>query len=454
MFWAEGSPVRRTGGKVMFSATDLTKHLGCTHSTHLELLRLAGDLPVPKGEDAGLDLLARLGNRHEDAYLESLMAKGLTVVRIETAFGVEERRLAAAQTVAAIRSGADVVYQAVLDDGDFGGQADFLLKVKRKSDLGAWSYDVADTKLARRLKVAALLQMTVYAEALGHLQGAPPEWLYVVTGDGESRPWRYADVASYARSARTRFVEFVADRPDTEAIPVEQCGQCRWATRCDTEWQEADDLSLVANMTRGQREKFREAEIRTVQSLAGTAVADLPRAVGEAARHRLAAQAALQVQERDTGVPAFVLLDAHQDRDGILLPKGLLRLPEPDKGDVYLDFEGDPYAEDGVGREYLVVRLRIDLAGRCRRLLVVPVTTALALPLSATRRAESKHRQPAPPFHRWTTSWHRLRGRHRLPSPLGAQPRRRGGARGRADPAADGTGRRVPGHARLPLRPV
>ena len=28
-------------------------------------------------------------------------------------------------------------------------------------------------------------------------------------------------------------------------------------------------------------------------------------------------------------------------------------LPEPDEGDVYLDFEGDPWAEGGAGREYL-----------------------------------------------------------------------------------------------------
>ena len=33
--------------------------------------------------------------------------------------------------------------------------------------------------------------------------------------------------------------------------------------------------------------------------------------------------------------------------------RGLQMLPEPDEGDVYLDFEGDPWAEGGAGREYL-----------------------------------------------------------------------------------------------------
>ncbi|MEO7447849.1 MAG: TM0106 family RecB-like putative nuclease, partial [Humibacillus sp.] len=43
------------------------------------------------------------------------------------------------------------------------------------------------------------------------------------------------------------------------------------------------------------------------------------------------------------------------ERDGSLrrVPRGLALLPEPDDGDVYLDFEGDPWAEGGSGREYL-----------------------------------------------------------------------------------------------------
>ena len=32
---------------------------------------------------------------------------------------------------------------------------------------------------------------------------------------------------------------------------------------------------------------------------------------------------------------------------------GLLRLPPPSPGDLYLDFEGDPWFEDGAGLEYL-----------------------------------------------------------------------------------------------------
>ena len=94
------------------------------------------------------------------------------------------------------------MFQATFFDGTWRGHADFLLKrPDRTSDLGRWAYDVADTKLARRLKVPALLQMALYGDLLAGLQGVPPELLTVVTGDQQELVHRYADVEAYARAA-------------------------------------------------------------------------------------------------------------------------------------------------------------------------------------------------------------------------------------------------------------
>jgi predicted RecB family nuclease len=70
-----------------------------------------------------------------------------------------------------MRRGVDVVYQGTFFDGAWGAQADFLLRVETPSLFGDWSYEIADTKRARKLKVAALLQMATYAEPLTVLQG-------------------------------------------------------------------------------------------------------------------------------------------------------------------------------------------------------------------------------------------------------------------------------------------
>ncbi|HEX7536395.1 MAG TPA: TM0106 family RecB-like putative nuclease [Dermatophilaceae bacterium] len=342
--------MQRIEGHLVLSPTDLTKHLACPHVTTLDLAAL--DDPGRGGAktaDDALNLVFSKGMDHERAYLERLGQAGLGIVEIPTRYDVAGRVEAEQQTLAAMRTGADVIYQATFYDGQWGGQADFLLRTDRPGGLGDWSYDIADTKLARRLKVPALLQMATYAERLAELQGVPPQFLTVVTGDGVERPWRLADVASYARRARGRLRTAVEGRPATEAVPVGHCSQCRWKTTCGDRWESADDLSLVAGMRKGHRQALLEAGISTVADLGSASPGDLPRDIGRSSRERLAQQARLQIVERTTGAPAYELLAPEPGRG----PSGLLALPTPSPGDVYLDFEGDPFAHDGAGREYL-----------------------------------------------------------------------------------------------------
>lgn len=339
--------MQRIDGQLVLSPTDLTKHLACPHVTTLDLAAL--DDPGragAKSTDDALNLIFGKGMDHERAYLARLRQAGLAITEIPTRHDLAGRIDAEKLTLAAMRSGADVIYQATFYDGQWGGQADFLRRTDRPSELGGWSYDIADTKLARRLKVPALLQMATYAERLAELQGVPPAFLTVVTGDGVEHPWRLADVASYARRARSRLREAVEAPPATEPVPVAHCAQCRWSARCGDLWEAADDLSLVAGMRKDHRQILVAGGISTVVDLGRSDPGDLPRSIGKPSRERLAQQARLQVAERTTGAPAYELLAPTAG-------KGLLELPPPSPGDVYLDFEGDPFAQDGAGREYL-----------------------------------------------------------------------------------------------------
>ena len=342
--------MQRIEGQVVLSPTDLTKHLACPHITTLDLANLdsrpLGGAEAPDDADDALNLIFQKGMDHERAYLQRLSDAGSTVTTIRARYDVAGRIEAEQQTLAAMRAGVDVVYQATFYDGQWGGQADFLLRTNRPSDLGDWSYDIADTKLARRLKVPALLQMATYAQRLTVLQGVPPEFLTVITGDGAEHRWRLADVASYARRARSRLRAAVQERPATQPVPVAHCSQCRWKTQCSDRWEATDDLSLVAGMRNDHRQTLLAAGISTLAALGKTDPADLPLSIGKPSRERLTQQARLQLAERTNGEPTYELL----------LPeagKGLLALPAPSPGDVYLDFEGDPFAHDGAGREYL-----------------------------------------------------------------------------------------------------
>ena len=256
-------------GELVVSPTDLTRFLACRHLTALDLAVARGERPAPPAPGEALEQLFRRGLEHERAYLERLRREGRSVAEITPAApGSAGLRAAEEQTVAAMAAGADVVYQGSFFDGAWRGQADFLLRRDDRPGRWAWSYDVADTKLARRLKVPAVLQMAAYAERLAVLQGVEPENLVVVAGDGYERPYRFADCAAYARRVRAELLAFLADPPPTRAVPVEHCGQCRWQAECRAGWRDADDLSLVAGMRRHHAETLRAAGVTTVADVA------------------------------------------------------------------------------------------------------------------------------------------------------------------------------------------
>jgi len=167
----------------MFSATVIVNFLACRHLGVLEQDAAAGRREKPFFRDPSQELLRELGIRHEQNYLHKLDAgKSLNVVQIPAALSWQD---AVAETTKALRSGADVVYQGTLEDGTWGGRSDFLVKVEKPSPLGSWSYEVAETKLARSARANAVLQLCFYSEVLAKTQGVVPERMHVVLGNSK-----------------------------------------------------------------------------------------------------------------------------------------------------------------------------------------------------------------------------------------------------------------------------
>ena len=139
-------------GRQVYAATDLVAYLACEHLTQLERAALAGLVKRPMRDDPELDIIRKRGFEHEKRYLADLIANGREAVTVELDGSIEDRgdqlRAAAAETVAAMASGADVIYQATFFNGTWRGHADFLLRVNdpaRPSRFGPYHYEVADT---------------------------------------------------------------------------------------------------------------------------------------------------------------------------------------------------------------------------------------------------------------------------------------------------------------------
>ena len=354
-------------GRAVFSATDLVGFLACEHLTALELAGAARLVRRPIRPDPELDVIQQRGIEHERRFLGDLEAAGRRATRIEPDETIEDRaaRLgrAAAQTAEAIRRGDDVIYQATFFDGRWLGLADFLLRVETPSALGPWSYEVADTKLARHTKASALLQICSYIDQLTRIQGLQPEWMHVALG-GSARTverFRVADYMAYYRQARRLFEEQVAATepaypPErTYPDPVEHCDVCRWSELCTARRRADDDLSLVAGITSRQRVALKARHVPTRRGLAGLVLPLVPplEEVRPESLERVHRQARLQVEGDDTGRMLHELIEPTRLKDGTLEPnRGLLSLPEPRPGDLFFDIEGDPYAFDD-GIEYL-----------------------------------------------------------------------------------------------------
>ena len=137
--------MQRRNGSTLYSASDLVNFMGCTHATVLDLRHLVAPVELPPDGDQA-KLLQERGLEHERAYLKRLREQGLATVEIDGDGSIEEK---SERTRAALRSGADVIYQGAFLEGPWQGYSDFLLKVDRPSALGDHSYEVADTKLAR-----------------------------------------------------------------------------------------------------------------------------------------------------------------------------------------------------------------------------------------------------------------------------------------------------------------
>lgn len=337
--------MQRLDGQVVVSATDLVRFAACRHLTHLDRLAALGVIEAPTLENPLLRLFADEGIRHEQRYLAQLRDQGNTVAVIEA-----ENQSAAAlttaeeQTLTAMRAGVDVVYQATFYAPPWRGQADFLLKVPRRSGLGAWSYEVADTKLHKEPTRSDWLQLSCYAGQLRRLQGTSGEMLHVVVGDGRVISAPVDDHAERYSKLAAELLAFVERGEDSDPDPNDYCTKCRWRQQCTARWEADDHLSL-AGVGRRERPKLIAGGVKTVADLAGLPAGSEIEGLQVDVLRRLRSDAKLLLHERRTGVAHFRL---RYPREG----KGLAALPHQTPDDVFFDLEGVPYTPSGQ-REYL-----------------------------------------------------------------------------------------------------
>ncbi|MFN0156348.1 MAG: TM0106 family RecB-like putative nuclease [Gaiella sp.] len=333
-------------GTLSLSPSDLSAYLACSHLTTLAHEVARGVRPEPHTREALTELVAEKGEQHEQRFLEHLRTQGLNVAEIELPKADDAFETAHAATVAAMRAGVEVIYQATFSRDGWRGRADFLIRLDEPSDLGDWSYEPYDTKLARSAKASAVLQLAWYASEVAQVQGRMPDFLHVVLGTSEIEKYRPDDVAAYLRHADDRLRSHVRDTPATYPWPCEHCQRCDFAVVCHEQWKQDDHLTRVASIRRDVIEKLGTAGVTTLTGLAESLPGLAVRRLAAPMLERLQDQAGLQLHRENTGEIRVHLLPVEPGR-------GFGLLPPPSPGDVFFDMEGDPFFDPAAGLEFL-----------------------------------------------------------------------------------------------------
>ncbi|MGP4032932.1 TM0106 family RecB-like putative nuclease [Pseudarthrobacter sp. 1C304] len=357
---------------LIFSASDLVIAASCEYQLLRKLDEKLGRSPKADfADDEMLKHAAVLGDLHERKVLETFVADfghwdpaaARGVYDVVPADTMDRATLEAkhAESIEALRAGADVVFQAAFFDGQFHGRSDFLVRQ------AGGSYAVFDTKLARHAKVSALLQLAAYGDQLLKAGITPDPAVTLVLGATVQLPdggfdyvrshHKLAEVLPVFRERRDRFVALTSAhraQPGTvawDAPGITACGRCDY---CQEQVKATDDLLLVARMNSAQRKKFRAEGIRTVRQLAEAALANT-----SAAQLRLREQARMQsgIGPADGEVGFVKDGEVHSIRFGVIPENSLAELPTPSEGDIFFDFEGDPLWQESAtgvwGLEYL-----------------------------------------------------------------------------------------------------
>jgi hypothetical protein len=328
--------MQHVGTGFLLSATDLARFSGCAQRTWLDRLKALGLATPDHFDDPRLDLLRQRGYEHERALLEDFEREGKRVVRFPP-LAKDERcpegwARRAAETLEAMRAGPDVIYQGTLYDGRWLGFPDFLIREERPSDLGAWSYEVADAKLAREAKAQAVLQTCVYSAMLARVQCTEPERLHLYLGGpsrGRSRSgWRTSRPIS-ARSSGGWTRTWPTRRTSRPSRPI------RWSTAGSATGAHAASGSggrwIISRSWRGSLgisggRSRRRACTRSRRSRRLPLDAP-PDGLRAASFQRIREQARVQLEGRRRGAPYHEALPVEPNGDGP--PLGLAALPAP-----------------------------------------------------------------------------------------------------------------------------
>ncbi|MBX7131980.1 MAG: TM0106 family RecB-like putative nuclease, partial [Fimbriimonadaceae bacterium] len=350
-------------GQRVVTPSKITAWLDCPHYLTLRSQVDDGHLNEPDTVFGSFSrLLQAKGELHEAECLETYEESGLSVHHVPARQERETFAAWVARVGNPLAEGYDVIFQMPFIHDGVRGIADFLERVDTPD--GGFAYEPVDAKLTRvDAKPGHVLQLCFYADAIAALSGQDPERMHILLGSGRRETLKVKEFRPYWRRLRGQLAAALDAGPEAGTAP-ERCGHCAFCEffpHCEAQWREEDSLIFIPGIRPAERAALAVAEVTRLEQLCGLD--------GQPVRIRgprlgwLVQQARLQVQARLDGAeanPPFSILEAGEDAN---LGRGFELMPEPDPGDVFLDFEGHPFWRPDTGLFFLLGLIERNEAG-------------------------------------------------------------------------------------------
>ncbi len=306
---------------------------------------LAHGIEQEQRDDPFMELLRRLGDRHEHAHLATFLGI-LDLSPLKDDPDEHERR-----TLAAIRDGTTAIYQprfrqTIPLDGDsieLIGEPDFLLRAMDGAGAG---YVVRDSKLARNVLSSRHAGIPAQLQIYGYLYelatGVPPAALEVHNGAGGIVRIDYRGAFAVLDLLREHRRLRAADPGAYEPVGLTKCGGCGYEERCAAEARAARDVSLLPSV---DQKKARALHARGI-----TSIDRIPAAIDGADHRDMFWQGRKSPRVTDTAARLRRFAEAFLAGQPVVIERP--DLPDPARC-VFLDLEGLPPYLDELEKIYL-----------------------------------------------------------------------------------------------------
>ena len=228
----------------------------------------------------------------------------------------------------------DVIFQPYISSKDFVGRLDF---VKVVDD----NLHIIDAKLSSSIKTEHIMQLFVYREILELVTKKDVTECFLFLGDLQMHKVEFDEYKELYADLKNQFIEF-NNSYDPETPPYPKKGEelQEYDDEAKKIWIRDDGLELLYRIQAKQIEKLNNNDIKTVEELKNTNLEKID-GMGEATFIKYKKLAQLLHDSTENEI-------LYEIKDPSL--NGLLK---PEKGDLYIDFEGYPFLTIGKNFEYL-----------------------------------------------------------------------------------------------------